>query len=872
MSATERETYQELRLALVFNGGVSLAVWMGGVAKELDRFRCALRRTPEAMRADPSLGYYAELLDALRCEVVTDVIAGTSAGGINGAMLGYVVGNRKSLEVAGPDAIRDTWQKLGAIDDLLKVGSDPASALSGDELFEGCAEVFDRLRASPSDLSGNAACQVALTVTATDCRGFEVGEATGNTAIDHRLEMSFGHQERPSAADMRMPAEVLDAVATLPGASATGWPLPPVDGRGLLADGDAPAMLARAARSTASFPFAFAPSDLPLDAASPALDGRSPLTATPAMRAVVGTRSGTVTLEGPMREAIDGGVWDNAPFEAVLAGIGAMGARREVDRQLVYIVATNRISHAPTSPAAEPRGAGAKGLGKLVDPLRHSLTTPSNVAFANDLERIAVDIAQQRTRRAGLAALLADEPPDIFVLARELFGRYRERVSHEKEVVPPAGLSLDSQASLEAWGATAEDWQWGVRPVRLALEAARRVTRGLLATADGEARATLIDARETLSQLSLLLDDLEALPSDPAHRRVYGAVMHAVAATVAAARPQLERMSESGRADRTMQVALGLSAGERELIVKRALATEVANHALSADQRPYKVDYGFQTIRPDLDPAIAHVAYQCNPGNPPQRPALCGEAYGHFGGFLRASWRLSDWMWGRLDGTSHMLCLLLVPDRIHRVTRGERERAQELAQALAKIAIPDPEPAAPDRSRSLAHEAYRTRNLLDDPSAPSDTGDEARITDWRARLTREYAEELLGGGDLDALRADLLRPVQRAIVDHELPAILEALRHEPSPGSLPTMTELRARPDGGLSAVSSAMHAQVPEPELVGLGERVATNLLRATGHDRASKFLARVTAETERHRWLGRVTAAVIAVIARLRRRRRRG
>jgi hypothetical protein len=36
--------FRELRLALVINGGVSLAIWMGGVIKEVDRFRCALRR------------------------------------------------------------------------------------------------------------------------------------------------------------------------------------------------------------------------------------------------------------------------------------------------------------------------------------------------------------------------------------------------------------------------------------------------------------------------------------------------------------------------------------------------------------------------------------------------------------------------------------------------------------------------------------------------------------------------------------------------------------------------------------------------------------------------------------------------------------
>src|SRR3954452_25110092 len=103
----DRGDYQELRLAMVFNGGVSLAVWMGGVAKELDRFRTAFYRDDDV--AKPS----AELLDALRTEVLTDVIAGTSAGGINGALLAYVVANGTTLENVGArggsDPIRDLW-------------------------------------------------------------------------------------------------------------------------------------------------------------------------------------------------------------------------------------------------------------------------------------------------------------------------------------------------------------------------------------------------------------------------------------------------------------------------------------------------------------------------------------------------------------------------------------------------------------------------------------------------------------------------------------------------------------------------------------------------------------------------------------------
>src|SRR5690606_1403271 len=66
---------EELRLALVMNGGVSLAVWMGGVSYELDRF------------VGESHPVYRRLLELTRTRARIDVISGTSAGGINGAAL-----------------------------------------------------------------------------------------------------------------------------------------------------------------------------------------------------------------------------------------------------------------------------------------------------------------------------------------------------------------------------------------------------------------------------------------------------------------------------------------------------------------------------------------------------------------------------------------------------------------------------------------------------------------------------------------------------------------------------------------------------------------------------------------------------------------
>ena len=39
---------------------------------------------------------------------------------------------------------------------------------------------------------------------------------------------------------------------------------------------------------------------------------------------------------------------------------------------------------------------------------------------------------------------------------------------------------------------------------------------------------------------------------------------------------------------------------------------------------------------------------------------VAGVQLGHFGSFLKAAWRANDWMWGRLDGSQHIIEALLV--------------------------------------------------------------------------------------------------------------------------------------------------------------------------------------------------------------------
>src|SRR3954451_16946504 len=89
---------RELRLALVCYGGVSLAIYMHGITKELEKLTRAsaqLVATPEdnPFPRDRSEHAYFNALqrkakqDGYHTRVVVDIISGTSAGGINGVCL-----------------------------------------------------------------------------------------------------------------------------------------------------------------------------------------------------------------------------------------------------------------------------------------------------------------------------------------------------------------------------------------------------------------------------------------------------------------------------------------------------------------------------------------------------------------------------------------------------------------------------------------------------------------------------------------------------------------------------------------------------------------------------------------------------------------
>jgi Protein of unknown function (DUF3376) len=480
------------------------------------------------------------------------------------------------------------------------------------------------------------------------------------------------------------------------------------------------------------------------------------------MREVVSAR-GVPLDDGPYRYAIDGGVWDNAPFAAVLRDIDRSPASREVDRRLVYVIYTDE-----DLPDQPHDGEDSPGPPKLVDSFAHALTTPSNVAFADELERIRADMVQQKVRRRGFAWLLADGEPDVFTLAPQLLSLYRRRVGQEQyadlipdtipvsDTSPAPGNGPARTATLAEWCATPEDWRWDLRPVQVPVEVGRRLLGQVLAGLPvdapdpDDAFTSLSEAREVLSQLAWALSDLQDRRAqrsltDP-EREVCGWAMAQFADTVASLHEVVAGLPPSPGSDPVddpVKIARAVTGGGAETVIKRAIATEISMHAMTSDERRHRVDYRFDTIRPDVGWPLP--IDDDGPRAPcgDDRPPLAGTHYEHFGGFMRASWRLSDWMWGRLDASSRIVDMLLDVEQLRRLSTGRPQARSELAARFAELAIPTDAKMSSRRTLTLAYAAFAAHDMLDAPDGPpdprSDPGDAtAAVETWRALLAAVY--------------------------------------------------------------------------------------------------------------------------------------
>ena len=130
----------------MLNGGVSLAIWIGGVVAEIDRAR---RAGLSDDHDDELVRAYRSLLDLTETVLRTDVIAGASAGGLNGCLLAAAIANGGTVA-----DVRDLWIELGSFRKMLRSGLDgaPKSVLRGDDYFLPTLQDEFRRRCRPADV------------------------------------------------------------------------------------------------------------------------------------------------------------------------------------------------------------------------------------------------------------------------------------------------------------------------------------------------------------------------------------------------------------------------------------------------------------------------------------------------------------------------------------------------------------------------------------------------------------------------------------------------------------------------------------------------------------------------------------------------
>jgi patatin-related protein len=905
---------QKVEIALVMNGGVSLAVWIGGVAAEVYR----------AVRGD---GLYGDLLKALDTRVSVDVITGASAGGLNGAF--FAAALSRNLSATRFDELREVWLQAGSFQELLRdpLKKNPPSLLKGDEYFRPQIEQVllgwfagtQPVLLEPFDL--------VLTATTLDALPFPVIDSLGTPLIEPKTRAEFRF---------------------------TGDLLCPTSG-GLMS-GDDNVRLARqlalAARTSASFPGAFEPSFVNVGGT---FEGRVDM-------------AGVASFDRPMW-TVDGGVLVNKPVGPALDLL----AQRPTDptgRRLMLYVNPSPGS-GPVVPAEDPAQ-----IPSMLRVVRRSLVDlPQMESIAGDLDAMRRHNQDSEGHRRMRESLLLGvrtfdangQPGETMVdlvdladrlypvwLKREGFDVVARRLRRRFEAfggdLRSPVVSADGTTSARfSWNAVSRaltnargpagfyasllppaivassdsdrSWQWGAEPLIYGCEAVLdllgRALRSASDSADVPAVAQstkqLAEVARTVQTIRVALGAIneageaywdDVLRSAPAYRNENGAIIippadagYEWADQLAAAAyerwpipPPNVKAGLGGQIPTTAAEASGFRAWRRasEVLrsdltattestaefssanVRKVFATLATNLATAvADSRPALDEIveaesrsagssGLRVLRgliaalvpsvrdnqvwlrfitslyivhsmttpPGADTPIEFVLISADTPSPldPTRidptDKVTGLQLGHFGAFLKESWRANDWMWGRLDGAARLVAILLDPRRVRTLHRSSADAVAAFAPLMPKSMTP--------ADLAILKTAIKKELAYLDPSPNLANGDPTtRIVRPQRLLVLENA---------------VITAFQERIAAEELPAVASAIMRSAEAG-------------GELSAEAKTFVDKLPvAPAVVSL--------------DRAGEFLRRCpvgreTIVTERQSELLAMTASTAAAVA---------
>lgn len=698
------------RFAVVLNGGVSLAVWMGGVTHELNRLRLASAgpaQRPTSPAEAAVHDAWTAILERAHRAVVVDTVAGTSAGGINGTLIAAAIAGGKNL----PD-MKSTWAEVAALrpGQLLRQSATSTEDEPLNSVLDG--RFFQReLQHLLSDLAESEPviepqdCTLLVTATALDAQPVPIqleGEATASMMDSRRV---FRFERR-------------------------------TDDQGHVKNdfGDGREAIALASRASASFPVAFEPVE--------ETDHLHTFQIAPA-----GAEKKSLL--------IDGGVLDNAPFGPLLDVLRARPIGAPFDRVLLYI--TPSPGRAPTTSTAGVDRSIRKVLGRVVSAAREPDQRLDFEGLHHAFSRMGLSISAPHDAITRL--LLSPRPQALIdasqatVAAGSWFITYRcsraEAAERELESLDgrirfaapaPTTLSPEQLQTVPTHrNYTGTDWRWGLATAERAL---RWWGRALVAYSrhrnlGAAAAPTFRVIQQSQRQVARVREQLNT------HLRAHHAV---------SLQDRVERLNAfyCGTAEAEIRQALESAAGaiadlassgdiDAMSLIDFTLAVEVASAALawsstSAEDTP---PFTYHQITPaaasivDLGPVEKKHDW-------PDRK-LYGERWGHFGAFASDRGRKEDWLWGRLDAASSLCDQLLA---------GADDAAQlkrELAHAILTA-----EGSSQGDLRARVEEANKTSGLdLLRHMEPAERRSTAGLL-WRQIVT------LVGSAAPDKARAQYL--------------------------------------------------------------------------------------------------------------------
>ncbi|AOR30354.1 hypothetical protein BFF78_04155 [Streptomyces fodineus] len=756
----------ELRLAAVFTGGVSLAVWMGGVAREMNLLTQAHANATDGGQVRAK---YRELLELLRLDVRLDVLSGTSAGGINAACLGLA--NARGSDLGG---LRDLWLDEGALGGLLRSPSEPAppSLLKGDDvLLTGLRKALEGL---PSPHGAASPTHVFITTTLLDGvqRTFRDDYGTAVRDVDHHGLFTFAPED-------------------------------------LAKDGVQDA-LALAARASASFPVAFEPAYVPVGTARPASH--------PDMSAYLAAGCAT-------QFCADGGLLANRPLGPALQAIFDRPAGKEVRRVLTYVVPC--VGTPPVRHAAQATGVPGMGPALLrdLDAALSQTVSGELKALADHNDRVTA----RRRREEWLVRLVppddATTEDEMYAQYRDGWIHDHARSAAQRNLARttgrrarnqrPAGYGSDLEDLAHTIGAAlranipmtlpapdAPDLYGTLARFGLApLDGARATVLGVLHDARGKAspgiRGTLdglaaqvlenagnrpgqgpgqsVTAVGDLLELPSGRGGPDPLPVDAALEEAYGRIeatarqwaqsWQQLAQIVLAARKSLVEPGLAGPLLAFLAAPVASAPAPAGTVARRLFFLQTAQRIFSpgelvAPQTVELVQVSADT-RTLLDPRSLAA------------DKLTGLQLHHFGAFYKRSWRANDWMWGRLDGAGWLVHILLSPQRLSQLARTR---------------------AAGDDARDFVlGELARIAGEL-----PESQGD--AIRDELAFLGAPSAHRC--GSSLPLTSLWVARALQRLIAAEELPCVALQAKRDREAGAAPEATEFER--DCGQPTVTAA--------------------------------------------------------------------